>query len=239
MSNDGFQERLAAVQARMQKACERSGRRLDEVRLVAVSKTMGPEQVREAAEQGLALFGENKVQEAAAKIPECPGRLSWHMIGHLQRNKAALAVELFDMIHSVDSLRLLEAVDRASDEAGKIMPVLIEVNVSGERSKFGAPPEVAPELLAAADRLHHVQILGLMTLAPFFEDGERARPFFRRLRELRDQWRAESGRPLEELSMGMTGDFDVAIEEGATYVRVGTALFGSRPKPVRQEEEEI
>ncbi|HBA82491.1 MAG TPA: YggS family pyridoxal phosphate-dependent enzyme [Verrucomicrobia bacterium] len=238
MANDTFQERLEAVQARVKQACARCGRSPAEVRLVAVSKTMGPEQIREAAACGLTLFGENKVQEAYAKIPECPGCLAWHMIGHLQRNKVAVAVELFDMIHSVDSLRLLEAVDRAAGEAGKTMPVLLEVNVSGERSKFGLTPDAAPELLAAANLLSHIQLAGLMTMPPFAEEPEKARPYFRRLRELRDQWNAEHRLALSELSMGMTHDFEVAIEEGSTMIRVGTALFGSRPKPAVQQEME-
>jgi pyridoxal phosphate enzyme (YggS family) len=233
-----FQERLEAVQARIRKACDRCGRNPDEVRLVAVSKTMGPEQIREAVDCGLTLFGENKVQEAFAKIPQCPGRLTWHMIGHLQRNKVAVAVELFDMIHSIDSLRLLETVNRAASEAGKVMPVLLEINVSGESSKFGLQPEAVPELLTAVNRLPNVQLMGLMTMPPFTEEPEKARPHFRRLRELRDQWNSEHSLMLAELSMGMTNDFEVAIEEGATMIRVGTALFGSRPKPAIQQEME-
>lgn len=223
-----FQERLDAVHRRMQEACARTGRDASSVRLVAVSKGHGPERVREAAECGLAVFGESKVQEAKAKIPLCPGKLSWHMVGHLQRNKAGVAAELFDVIHSVDSLRLLETLDRACGEAGRRMTALVEVNVSGEAAKFGLPPESVPELLAAAGGLHHVGVAGLMTMPPFTEDPEKARPHFRRLRGLRDQWRSETGLPLDELSMGMTHDFEIAIEEGATWVRIGTALFGER-----------
>lgn len=223
-----FQERLDTVRRRMQDACARSGRDPSSVRLVAVSKGHGPERVREAAECGLAVFGESKVQEAKAKIPLCPGKLSWHMVGHLQRNKAGIAAELFDLIHSVDSLRLLETIDRACGEAGRRVPVLVEVNVSGESAKFGLVPEAVPGLLAAAGALRHVSVAGLMTMPPFTEDPEKARPHFRRLRELRDGWRAETGLPLDELSMGMTHDFEIAIEEGATSVRIGTALFGER-----------
>ncbi|MFH0881115.1 MAG: YggS family pyridoxal phosphate-dependent enzyme [Lentisphaerota bacterium] len=223
-----FQERLDRVKKRMEEACARAGRPLEDVRLVAVSKTMGPDQVREAVDCGLRLFGENKVQEAQAKIPRCPGQLVWHMIGHLQRNKAALAVELFDMIHSVDSLKLLTAIDRLAAEAGKRMPVLLEVNVSGEGSKYGLQPSAVPDLLREGNNLQCVTILGLMTMPPFTEDPEKARPHFRRLRELRDEWSSSLNLPLPELSMGMTHDFEVAIEEGATYVRVGTALFGER-----------
>ncbi len=223
-----FQQRLDAVNARIAAACARAGRDPATVRMVAVSKTHGPERIREAAECGVTVFGENKVQEAKAKIPLCPGRISWHMVGHLQRNKAGLAAELFDMIHSVDSLRLLETVDRAAEACGKRMPVLIEVNVSGEGSKFGLRPEDVPAVLGAGNGLAHVNVLGLMTMPPFTPDPEKARAHFRRLRELRDGWSAELGMPLPELSMGMTHDFEVAIEEGATWVRVGTALFGER-----------
>ncbi len=237
MVSESFAQRLESVQARIQRACARAGRSLEEVRLVAASKTMGPDQVCEAADCGLVLFGENKVQEASAKIPLCPGSLTWHMIGHLQRNKVAAAVQLFDMIHSVDSVRLLQAIDRACSEAGKTLPVLIEVNVAGERSKSGLAPEGLAELLAAARSCMQVNVTGLMTMPPFAEDPEKARPYFRRLRELRDQWNPEMGGTLQDLSMGMTGDFEVAIEEGATMIRVGTALFGVRVRPPPPVEE--
>lgn len=223
-----FQERLDAVNRRIESACARAGRDPAGVKLIAVSKTHGPESIREAVDGGLRVFGENKVQEARAKIPLCAGNLSWHMVGHLQRNKAHDAVQLFEMIHSIDSLKLLETIDAACDEAGRNMPVLIEVNVSGESSKFGMAPEAVPEILESANRLMHVSIVGLMTMPPFTEEIEKARPHFRRLRELRDQWRAATGIGLEDLSMGMTHDFEVAIEEGATWIRVGTALFGER-----------
>ncbi len=223
-----FQERLDAVRGRIAAACARAGRDPASVRMVTVAKTHGPDRVREAAECGVTVFGENKVQEAKAKIPLCPGHLSWHMVGHLQRNKVKDAVPLFDMIHSVDSVRLLETVDRVSAEAGKTMPVLVEVNVSGEGSKFGLAPEGVPEVLEASNKLDHASVVGLMTMPPFTEDPEKARVHFRRLRELRDQWRARTGMPLDELSMGMTNDFEIAIEEGATWVRIGTALFGER-----------
>ena len=226
--SETFQERLEAVNCRIEDACRRAGRDLASVKLLAISKSQGPEKVREAAACGVVVLGENKVQEARVKIPLCPGSLSWHMVGHLQRNKAGAAVELFDAIHSVDSLRLLETIDHACDEAGKILPVFIEVNVSGEGSKFGAAPESVPEMLAASNRLMHVNVVGLMTMPPFTEDPEKARPHFRRLRELRDRWRVETGIALDELSMGMSHDFEIAIEEGATWIRVGTALFGER-----------
>lgn len=223
-----LQERVDAVIERMAQACARCGRDLSSVQLIAVSKTYEAEAIRAAAECGLRVFGESKVQEAKAKIPLCPGNLTWHMIGHLQRNKVGMAVELFDRIHSVDSQRLLEAVDHASSEAGKTMPVLLEVNVSGEASKYGLPPGDVPAVLTAANGLNHVTVAGLMTMPPFTDEPEKARAHFRKLRELRDQWRDELGFGLEELSMGMSHDFEVAIEEGATWVRVGTAIFGER-----------
>jgi uncharacterized pyridoxal phosphate-containing UPF0001 family protein len=209
--SETFQDRLARVQERMAAACARAGRRADEVQLVAVSKTYGPEYVREAADCGLRIFGENKVQEAEAKIPACPGTVSWHLIGHLQSNKAARAVALFDQIHSVDSLKLMQRLEAA-----------------GESSKLGLRPEGVPEVLAHAGELEYMQVVGVMTMPPLTPDAERARQFFRRLRELRDGWSTQCGLPLAELSMGMSHDFEVAIEEGATWIRVGTALFGGR-----------
>lgn len=212
----------------MRDACARAGRDAASVRLVAVSKTHPPEAVRDAAACGLTVFGESRVQEARAKIPMCPAGLSWHMVGHLQSNKVAAAVELFDVIHSVDSLKLLETIDRACGAAGRSLDVLLEVNVSGESVKFGFAPDAVPAVLEAANRLMHVKIAGLMTLPPISEDVERTRPHFRKLRELRDGWCVSSGLELGELSMGMSHDFDVAAEEGATLVRVGTAIFGER-----------
>ncbi len=227
---DTVQERVERVQGAIAGACARAGRRVAEVGLVAVSKTHGPEAVQAAAAAGLTIFGESKVQEAAQKIPQCPGRIEWHMIGHLQTNKVRHAVTLFRMIHSVDSWKLLEAIDRACGEDGARMPVCLEVNVSGERSKFGIPPAEVPGVLEKSAGLGRVQVAGLMTMPPFDPETENARPFFARLRELRDQWRAETGFALEQLSMGMTQDFAVAIEEGATWVRIGSAIFGERPK---------
>ena len=233
-----MEERIAAVQSRIQTACARSRRSVDEVSLIAVSKTHGPEAVKAAADAGLMIFGENKVQEAAAKIPLSPGHVSWHLVGHLQRNKAAKAAELFDMIHSMDSVRILEALDRACDEVGKTMKVLIETNVSGEASKFGVKPEELSTVLEAASRMNRIEVRGLMTMPPFFDDPEKTRPHFVRLRELRDAAQKETGIALPELSMGMSHDFEVAIEEGAHWIRVGTAIFGSREKPKREPEEE-
>ena len=234
---ESIAENLEAVQARIAAACARAGRAPGSVRLLAVSKTYGPEAVRAAAAAGQRLFGENRVQEAAAKIPECPGRLEWHLIGHLQGNKAALAARLFDWVHSVDSAKLLEALDRHAAEAGRTLRALVQVNVSGERSKSGLAPAAVPEVLALANRLRNVQVCGLMTIPPLAEDPEKARPFFRNLRERRAAWSAESGCDLPELSMGMTHDLEVAIEEGATFVRVGTGIFGARAKPAGEAEE--
>ncbi len=234
---DGIADNLEAVRERIATACARAGRPAESVRLLAVSKTYGPEAVGAAAAAGQTRFGENRVQEAAAKIPACPGHLQWHLIGHLQSNKAAQAAQLFDWIHSVDSLKLLEALDRHAGEAGRRLEVMVQVNVSGERSKSGLAPGEVPAVLAAGSRLPHVQIRGLMTIPPLAEDPEKSRMFFRELRERRDGWAAQTGLDLAELSMGMTHDLEVAIEEGATFVRVGTGIFGARQKPARNEEQ--
>ena len=224
---------LEAVRRRIAEACARCGRSPEEVRLVAVSKTYSAAAVREAAACGQRIFGENRVQEAAVKVPMCPGTLEWHLIGHLQSNKAGAAVRLFDWVHSVDSAKLLRMLEGHAAAEGKRLNVLLEVNVSGEMSKSGAAPEAVPELLAMAGELRNVEIRGLMTVPPIAENPEEARPHFRRLRELRDAWAAEYGVPMEELSMGMTHDMEVAVEEGATFVRVGTGIFGAREYPAK------
>lgn len=236
--NESFSDRLARVRERMALACARAGRAVDSVELIAVSKTHGPEAVAEAVSCGLRVMGENKVQEARAKIPLCPSGLQWHLIGHLQSNKAHAAVELFDVIHSVDSLKLLHLLDRAGDALGRRVRLLIEVNVSGEASKFGAKPDEVPGLLETANALSRLEVVGLMTMAPLAPEAEKARPHFRRLREYRDRWSASTGTPLPELSMGMSHDFEVAIEEGATCIRVGTLLFGARERNVAANEGE-
>lgn len=223
-----IEERVGQVRERIQKACARAGRQPDTVRLLPVSKTQSPERVREAAACGLTVFGESRVQEAKAKIPLCPSHLAWHMVGHLQTNKVKDAVRLFQMIHSVDSLKVLAAVNAAGELTGRVMPVCLEVNVSGEGSKFGLVPEAVPEVLQAANGLMRVEVVGLMTIPPAAPDPEHARPYFRKLRELREQCRAQAGYALPELSMGMSHDFEVAIAEGATWIRVGTLLFGER-----------
>lgn len=220
-----FAARLAAIERRISEACRTAGRSRDAVRLLSVSKTMPPEAVREAASCGLRLFGENRVQEAQAKIPLCPSGLEWHLIGHLQSNKARLAASLFRMIHSVDSLKLLEALEA---NAEMTLPILLQINVSGEAAKFGMKPSDAAEVIEAANRMQKVEVHGLMTIPPFAADPEKTRVHFRALRTLRDRLQDETGTPLPELSMGMSHDLEVAIEEGSTWVRIGTDLFGSR-----------
>ena len=221
---------LKAVQQRIEAACWRAGREPASVTLVAVTKGQPPEVVCAAAELGLSLFGENKVQEAKAKIPQCPSRLHWHMIGHLQTNKCRDAVGLFEMLQSVDSLYLAEELNRRAEQAARTMPVLLEVNAVGEASKFGCRPDQLLADLASINALPRLEIHGLMTVPPWALDPEKARPVFRQMRELKDRCEQLLGAPLPHLSMGMTGDFEVAIEEGATLVRIGTALFGARSK---------
>lgn len=224
-------DNLAAIQQRIRAACERAGRDLSSVTLLAVAKTQPPEVVKAAADLGLTLFGENKIQEAKAKIPQCPGKLRWHFIGHLQTNKCRDAVELFEMIQSVDSLHLAQEISKRAEQAAKRMPVLLEVNLAGEASKFGYAPERLLAELKELNALPRIEVHGLMTVPPWSEDPEKVRPHFRRLHELKGQAEAVLGAPLPHLSMGMTGDFEVAIEEGATLVRIGTALFGARRRP--------
>jgi len=232
----GFQTRLEHVQKRIDAACQRAGRQPYQVTMLAVSKTFGPDDVAEAAGCGLTVFGESKVQEARQKIPLCSGNLEWHMIGHLQRNKVKDAVQLFRMIHAVDSLRLLETINSVSQDAGVTMPVCLEVNVSGEGSKYGMKPEDVLTVLESATRLMNVNVTGMMTIPPFTSEPEGARIFFRTLRELRDKCREKSGFPLEQLSMGMSHDFEIAIEEGATFIRLGSILFGEREKRLPIED---
>lgn len=220
-----------ALLSRIDAAAKRSGRVGEDITLVAVTKTHGPETVRDAVDAGMTLFGENKVQEAAWKIPLCPAAARWQLIGHLQSNKARHAVRLFETIHSVDSIKLFDTLEAAARQAGTRPEIYLEVNVSGEPSKYGLTPEELPEtvehILANAQAL---SLTGLMTMAPFSADPEDARPHFARLRTLRDDLASRFGLDLPHLSMGMSGDFEVAIEEGATDIRVGTALFGARPK---------
>lgn len=228
---------LEAVRQRINAACARVGRDPSEVTLLAVSKGQPPGMIRAAADLGLALFGENKVQEARAKIPLCPGNLRWQMIGHLQSNKCRDAVHLFEMIQSVDSLDLAREINRWADKAARTLPVLLEVNIAGEASKFGYRPEQLRAELAEINALNKIEIRGLMTVAPWSAEPEKARPIFRRLRELKMECEKIFGASLPHLSMGMTGDFEIAIEEGATLIRIGTALFGART-PVKRVGDE-
>ncbi len=218
---------VARVRARIAEAALRSGRRPEDVTLVGVTKTVGLDRIREAVACGVRALGENRVQEARTKVPEVPG-VTWHLVGSLQRNKVKEAVRLFEVVHSVDSLALAEELDRRSAEVAGRGPVeiLLQVNISGEPQKHGVPPEEAPGLVAQAQRLAGVKVRGLMGMAPLVGHPDEARPYFRRLRELRDRVaEALPGSGATGLSMGMTDDFEVAIEEGATMVRVGRALF--------------
>ncbi len=222
-------DNLNSIRQRIGAACGRAGRDPESVTLVAVTKAQPPETVKAAADLGLVLFGENKVQEAKAKIPLCPGHLRWHMIGHLQSNKCRDAVELFEMVQSVDSLSLAQELNRRADQAARRVPVLLEVNVAGESSKFGYRPERLLAELGQLNALPRLEVQGLMAVPPWSPEPEKSRPYFRQLRELKVKAEQALGGPLPHLSMGMTGDFEIAIEEGATMVRLGTALFGPRP----------
>jgi hypothetical protein len=205
--------------------------------MVAVSKTVEPARIREAMAAGIALFGENRVQEARAKIPEVGPGAIWHLVGHLQRNKAREAARLFEMIHSVDSAELLRELDRHASALDRRPEVLVQVNVAGEATKHGAAEEDLPGILRAAGECRHVRVRGLMVIPPYDPDPERSRPRFRRLAGLAVRLRKDhfDNVALEELSMGMTEDFEVAVEEGATLVRIGRALFGERPARVAKE----
>ncbi len=223
--------RLSSVRGRLAAAAEAAGRDPRSVRLIAVSKTFGVDAVRAAASAGQVEFGENRVQEALDKMGRAAGlSLRWHLIGHLQGNKARKAAASFACIHSIDSADVLIRVDRAAAEAGTSPDVLVQVDLAGEATKHGAPPDRLDAIFASADDCRAVRLVGLMVLPPYFENPEDARPYFRRLRTLRDglQARGVPAPRLAELSMGMSHDFEVAIQEGATIVRVGTAIFGER-----------
>ncbi len=234
---EAIRRNLDGVRSRLARALERAGRPPDACRLLAVTKLRSPAEIAALASGGQSEFGENRVQEAAAKIPEVASLLEagatsgrdarWHLVGHLQRNKARKAVELFEVIHSVDSVRLLDALARAARAAGRTPAIMLEANVSGEESKYGLRPDEIEEVLRRAAELASVKVTGLMTMAPFVDDPGTVRPVFAGLRELMDRLNDTGAypAPLTELSMGMTQDFEVAAEEGATVVRVGTALF--------------
>jgi pyridoxal phosphate enzyme (YggS family) len=229
-------ENVAVVHERIARAVKRAGRRTEDIALMAVSKTNPPENIRAAYDAGLRLFGENRVQEFAGKAEALRDLhdAEWHMIGHLQTNKAARTAELFHAVDSVDSLKLAEKLDAAARNLGRKLNVLVEINVGGETAKSGVAPDSQDleELLSAAPRLEALRFRGLMTVPPFADDPERARPYFRKLRELRDTIAARnlSAVSMDQLSMGMSHDFEIAIEEGSTCVRVGTAIFGERTK---------
>ena len=224
-------EILTDVRARITAACGRAGRDPSGVEIIAVTKTHGTEVVKEAWDAGLRIVGENKVQEAAWKKPASVTGPMWHLIGHLQSNKVRKALELFDFFHSVDTVQLADRMNAIAEDMGASPHILLEVNVSGEKSKSGMKPEeVRDALTHIAQNCPRITVEGLMTMAPFSEDPEDARPYFRRLCELRDAAERELGIGLPRLSMGMSGDYEVAVEEGATWVRLGTVLFGERPK---------
>jgi len=229
-------ENFNRINSRIEAACNRVDRPPSSVTLVAVSKNHPALSVDDALRLGVKIFGENRVQEAKAKIPACSGRARWHLIGHLQSNKARDAVQFFDMVESVDSLHLAEELNRRAEQAAKHLPILLQANIAAEATKFGYPPEKLLEDLSALQQLSHLEIQGLMTIAPWTPDPERVRPVFRKLREIKEQCESRLGAPLPHLSMGMSGDFEVAIEEGATLVRIGTALFGPRPTLGRRGE---
>ena len=223
-----IQENLIEIRERIISAAEKAGRDPQSVKLIAVSKTFPAEAVESAYDAGQRLFGENKVQDLASKNAALPKDIEWHMIGHLQSNKAKLAVENADYIHAVDSVKLLKKIDRLAGELARSPKVLIEVNISGEESKFGADTEQLKDLARVALQCENITVAGLMTMAPFGVPENELRLVFNSLRKLRDSLQDEFGLKLPELSMGMSGDFEIAIEEGATMVRIGTSIFGKR-----------
>lgn len=220
-------ENVLRVKERIERSARASGRDPREIKLVAVSKTVEPARIREAIEAGASILGENYVQEAQKKIEVMGRPIAWHFIGHLQSNKAKVGVQLFDVIHSLDSVHLAEELNRRAVQADRVLQVLIEVNLAREVSKFGTDEDKLFALARKVKELDHLSLEGLMTMPPFFETPEESRPYFVELRKWKERMERE-GIPIKELSMGMSNDFEIAIEEGATYVRVGTAIFGSR-----------
>jgi len=223
-------ENLERVREQIAHTAAKVGRAPNEVELVAITKTHPAEKVREAIQAGQSLFGESRVQEARAKIPDLPSAIRWHFVGHLQKNKIRHALPLFEMIHSVDSLALAQEINRIAEEEGMHPRVLLEINVAGEGSKFGFAPDKLRGQMEALLALPRLSVLGLMTIPPLGEEPEASRKYFVQLRELRDRLQTEFRVDLAQLSMGMTQDYAVAVEEGATLVRVGTAIFGERSK---------
>jgi pyridoxal phosphate enzyme (YggS family) len=234
---DDLSSRLAALQNEIATAAQRSGRDPSEIEIIAVSKTQPEAAVQEALRAGLTRFGENKVQEARGKIDSL-GRGIWHLIGHLQSNKAKDAVRLFDSIDSVDRLELAEEINHRAGAIGKIQNVLLQVNIAGESTKFGCAPEAARALAEAINALPRLSLGGLMTIAPYSPEPEKSRPHFAGLRLLRDKIETDTGLRLPTLSMGMSGDYIVAVEEGSTHLRIGTALFGERLKLKQRRPED-
>jgi len=228
---DSICENLARVREQIAEAAAKAGRAVDQIDLVAISKTHNAEKVHAAYEAGQSLFGESRVQEARVKIPELPSSLRWHFVGHLQKNKIRHALPLFELIHSVDSLGLSQDMNRIAEEEGMHPRILLEVNVAGEGSKFGFKPETVRAEMEALLALPRLSIEGLMTLPPLAPEAEASRKYFVDLRQLRDALEKEFQMKLPHLSMGMTHDFAVAVQEGATLVRVGTAIFGERSWP--------
>jgi len=227
---NGVAENLRRIREKIAEAALRVGRKPEEVKILGAAKGQSTEKIREAVAEGLTLIGENYVQEAEKKKPFLSDlSLTWHLIGHLQKNKAKKAFELFDLIETVDRIEIAEKLSKLCQKAGRRLPIFIEVNVGGEENKKGILPEALPELIRHIRDLPGLEIRGLMCIPPYFEDVEAVRPYFRRLRELRDELQEKFDLPaLTELSMGMSHDFEVAVEEGATIVRIGTALFGPR-----------
>ncbi len=226
-----MKDRLSLIRSRIEKAALGSGRRPEDVQLVAVSKTVPSERLLTAIGLGVRVLGESYVQEAREKFNDLYAHpLSWHFIGHLQSNKTKYVVKIFDLIHSVDSLKLSREIDKQAAKIGKVQSVLVQVNIAEESSKSGVLLEDTAQLVTEMSQLTHLEVKGLMTMPPYFNAPEKARPYFKALRQLRDQLRAMEipGVVMDELSMGMTGDFEVAIQEGATLVRIGTAIFGER-----------
>ena len=225
-----IRDNLEQVQLKIKEACDRAGRDVGEVTLISVSKTKPLSMLKEAYEAGARDFGENKVQELVEKIPEMPGDVRWHMIGHLQRNKVKYIVGKVYLIHSVDSLRLAEEISKEALKQNTSVNILMEVNMAEEESKFGVAPEETTDLVSRVSRLPGIHICGLMTIAPFVENAEDNRQYFRRLKQLSVDIESKNidNVSMDILSMGMTGDYSVAVEEGATYVRVGTGIFGER-----------
>ena len=222
-----IRENLFKVRERIERAAQKAGRDPSGVNLVVVSKTVEVSRIKEAIEAGVLILGENYVQEAQKKIEAIGKPVSWHFIGHLQSNKARYAVRLFDVVHSTDSIPLAEELDRKSEQEKRVIKVMIEVNLSKEATKFGTDEERVLNLAKRIQGLKHLFLEGLMTMPPYFDSPEMSRPYYRALRELKERMIKE-GVPMKELSMGMSNDFEIAIEEGATYVRIGTAIFGPR-----------